>query len=118
MRMTFIGVAAMVVLGMLGAALLAADNPAGKSGETLFQENCAVCHPAGGNILNPTKTLFTRDLEKNGIQTPQDIVRKMRNPGAFSTHPQEWSGMKMFDEKAITDEDALKIAEYILSTFR
>ena len=118
MRIVFLGAAAMVVFILLGARLFAADDLVRKSGETLFQENCAVCHPRGGNILNPTKTLFARDREKNGIHTAQDIIRKMRNPGAFSTHPQEWSGMKMFDEKTITDEDALRIAEYILETFK
>jgi len=42
----------------------------------------------------------------------------MRNPGPAPTHPQEWSGMKMFDKDKISDEDALKIANYVLETFK
>ena len=89
-----------------------------KSGESLFQKHCAACHPKGGNILSPNKTLYRKDLEANNIRTAQDIVAKMRNPGPAPTHPQEWAGMKMFDEKAISEDDALKIADYILKTFK
>ena len=84
----------------------------------MFRENCAVCHPDGGNILNPSKTLHRKDLEANGITKPGDIVAKMRNPGAFPTHPSEWSGMKIFDEGMISHEEALRIANYILDTFK
>jgi hypothetical protein len=45
-------------------------------------------------------------------------VRVIRNPGPVPTHPQEWAGMTMFDEKKISNEDALKIADYILKTFK
>jgi hypothetical protein len=45
-------------------------------------------------------------------------VRVIRNPGPAPTHPQEWAGMTMFDEKKISNEDALKIADYILKTFK
>ncbi len=88
------------------------------SGEALFKEHCASCHPDGGNILNPNKTLHEKDREANNIRTVDDIVRKMRNPGPFPDHPQEWAGMRMFDQKTISDDDARKIADYILKTFR
>ena len=87
------------------------------TGESLFKENCSACHPDGGNILNPKKTLKQKDLEVNDIKTAEAIVKKMRNPGPVPTHPQEWAGMKMFDKNKISDQDALKIAEYILKTF-
>ncbi len=87
-------------------------------GESLFRINCSVCHPKGGNIFNPKKTLFKKDREANNIRSAQDIVRKMRNPGIVATHPDEWSGMKLFDEKAISDKDALEIADYIIRTFK
>jgi mono/diheme cytochrome c family protein len=102
---------------MLSSHLLAKDTATGQSGEQLFQEHCAACHPNGGNILSPQKTLSRKDREANGIKTAEDIVRKMRNPGPFPTHPQEWAGMRMFDEKTIANDDALKIADYILKTF-
>lgn len=87
-------------------------------GESLFTEHCSVCHPDGGNVINPLKTLHKNDLKANNIKTAEDIVKKMRNPGPVPTHPQEWAGMKIFDRKKISDEQALKIAEYILKTFQ
>lgn len=104
----------------LSPALLFAKDTAetGKSGEALFREHCAACHPNGGNILNPKKTLHKKDREANSIMTAEDIIRKMRNPGPFPTHPQEWAGMKMFDEKTISNDNAAKIADYIIKTFQ
>ena len=87
------------------------------TGESLFQENCSPCHPGGDNILNRKKTLHKADREANKIFTAEDIVKKMRNPGPAPTHPQDWAGMKMFDKDKISDEDALKIAHYIINTF-
>ena len=89
-----------------------------KTGEALFKANCAPCHPDGGNILNPKKTLSRKDREANNIVTAADIINKMRNPGPVPTHPQEWSGMKMFDKYKISDDEAQKIAEYVLTTFK
>ena len=68
----------------------------------------AVCHPDGGNIVNPQKTLHKKDREANGVKTTSDIVNKMRNPGP---------GMTQFDGKTISDKDAAAIAGYILKTF-
>jgi cytochrome c6 len=80
-----------------------------KSGEELFKEHCAVCHPDGGNIINPKDTLHKKNLNAANIKKPEDIIMKMRNPGP---------GMTKFDKKMIPDEDAKKIAEYILKTFK
>ena len=103
-----------VLLISLPGRAASADMP----GETLFKQHCAVCHPDGGNVINPQKTLHKKDLAANNIKTAEDIVTKMRNPGPVPTHPQEWGGMKIFDVKKISDENALKIGEYILSTFQ
>jgi cytochrome c6 len=81
----------------------------GKSGEELFKENCAPCHPDGGNIVNPQFTLHKKDREAHGVKTATDIVKKMRNPGP---------GMTKFDSKSIPDKDAKKVADYILKTFK
>jgi cytochrome c6 len=89
-----------------------------KTGEGLFKSNCSSCHPEGGNILNPKKTLSRKDREANNIVTAADIINKMRNPGPSPTHPQEWAGMKMFDKYMISDDEAQKIADYILTTFK
>ncbi len=77
-------------------------------GEALFVRHCAVCHPNGGNIINPEKPLDRASLERNGITDPADIVAIMRKPGP---------GMMIFDQNVISDQDAEKIAEYILKTF-
>jgi cytochrome c6 len=79
-----------------------------QSGEVLFKQYCSICHPDGGNNVNPQKTLHKNDREANGVKKASDIVGKMRNPGP---------GMTQFDEKATSDKDAKEIAEYILKTF-
>jgi cytochrome c6 len=113
--------AVMIVLAVLlfssrpGAS---AENLDLKAGEALFNKHCASCHPKGGNILNPKRTLSREDRHAYNIITAQDIVYKMRNSGPAPTHTGTWSGMKMFDEQSISNDDALKIAEYIIQTFQ
>lgn len=79
-----------------------------KAGQELFMKHCSSCHPDGGNIINPEKTLHKKDRMTNNIKSAQDIIGKMRNPG---------SGMLQFDKKTLSDKDAKEIAEYILKTF-
>jgi cytochrome c6 len=79
------------------------------SGETLFKQHCAVCHPDGGNIIKPEKTLNVKALKTNNITKAGDIVKNMRNPGP---------GMTKFDKETIPDKDAMAIGEYILETFK
>lgn len=74
-----------------------------------FEEHCAVCHPNGGNTINPQKTLNRKSLEASGIKSAKDIIGKIRNPG---------TGMTKFDEKAISNKEAKAIAEYVLKTFK
>ncbi len=81
----------------------------GEGGAQLFARYCATCHPGGGNILNPSKTLQRLTLAANGITTPEGIVARMRNPGR---------GMKRFDPEEISDAKGRRIAAYILETFR
>jgi cytochrome c6 len=80
-----------------------------KAGESLFKQNCSPCHPEGGNISDPQRSLRGPVLKANRITRPEDIVRIMRHPG---------SRMIRFDETTITDRDARLIAEYILATFK
>lgn len=81
----------------------------GPSGEELFKTHCAVCHPDGGNIVNPQFTLHKEDRDEHGIKRIADVIKKMRNPGP---------GMTKFDKATIPDKDARKIAEYIFKTFK
>ena len=96
----------LMLFGAIGYAEKAAK---GKSGEELFKQYCAVCHPDGGNIINPEHTLHKKHIQAHKITKPGDIIKKMRNPDP---------GMTKFDTKTIPDKDAQKIAEYILKTFK
>lgn len=80
-----------------------------KPGEAMFKKHCAICHRDGGNIVNPKKTLYKKDLDASNFKKADDIVRLMRNGG---------TGMPKFNEKTIPDKDATEIAEYILKTFK
>jgi cytochrome c6 len=104
-----------ITVAMLGVCSLAASAPAdmkkgGKiNGAEEFQNHCAVCHPDGGNIINPAFTLHKKDRLKNGVKTSKDIIGKMRNPGP---------GMTKFDKDTLSDEKAKAIADYILKTYK
>ncbi len=104
----------MVTIAALGLLSLPALSLAGIlsaekiDGATKFKEHCAVCHPNGGNIVNPKKTLDSKTLAANGIKTAKDIIAIMRNPGP---------GMTKFDTKTISDTEAKAIANYILKAF-
>jgi len=115
-RLTFFLLAVSLPLFLVAISVKGAL-AAGATGEVLFKTNCSACHPDGDNILNRKKTLHKADREANNIVTAEDIIQKMRNPGPAPTHPQDWAGMKMFDKDKISNEDALKIANYILKTF-
>ena len=108
MKRIFIGPLIVISLVLIcrGVPAQAADGSQGQQG---FIKNCAVCHPEGRNIINAAKTLQKKNLLANGIRDAADIVRNMRNPGP---------GMTRFDEKAIPEETAKAIAEYILKTFK
>jgi cytochrome c6 len=80
-----------------------------KIGETDYNERCVACHPGGGNVFNPQKTLHKKDLEANNIRTPEDIIKIMRNPGP---------NMTRFDENSLPEKEAKEIAEYILENFK
>jgi len=79
------------------------------SGAELFSLHCAACHPDGGNTINPEKTLHSAGLRANNIRSAEDIVEKMRNPGA---------GMPKFSQAVIPDREARLIAEHVLAAFR
>jgi len=98
-----LAITATVVATLTASAVFAA------SGEELFKKHCSACHPDGGNVVNPKKTLSKKDREKNGMKDAQAIVKNMRNPGP---------GMAKFDKGTVSDKEAKAIAEYILKTFK
>ena len=73
-----------------------------------FEQHCAACHPKGGNIIRPDKTLSKKAMAARGIKSEKDVVAKMRNPGP---------GMNKFDAKTVPDKEAAAIAGYILKSF-
>lgn len=99
----------LTVIAVVGATGLNAAEAAEKTGEQLFVEHCALCHPDGGNIITPDKTLRKKDLDANKIKTAEDVVKIMRKPG---------QGMTAFDIKSLSDKDARKIADYIFKKFK
>ena len=78
-------------------------------GEAGFKQYCAACHPNGGNIINPKKTLHKKDLDASKIKNAEDIVKIMRTPPP---------GMTPFDANTVPDKEAKDIANYILTTFK
>jgi cytochrome c6 len=102
-----------VFLSASGSAVFADNAAKAKSGttsgEVLFKQHCSMCHPEGGNIINPKKSLREKSLQASNIRSAEDIVKVMRKPGP---------GMTKFDEKTLPDKEAKEIAEYILKAFK
>ncbi|GAW66344.1 cytochrome C [Geoanaerobacter pelophilus] len=104
-----------VSVSVLSLAVMAAPGfCAAKKAEKIdakakFDQHCVACHPNGGNIIRPDKTLSKKSLAAHGVKSEKDIVAKMRNPGP---------GMTKFDAKAVPDAEANAIAKYIMATFK
>ena len=81
----------------------------GPPGGVLFLRHCAGCHPDGKNLIYPPKDLRRLTLAANGITQPEDIVTILRNPGR---------GMPRFDRTVIPDDEARRIAVYVMAAFR
>ncbi len=109
MKKMFVILAFGVAISFAATAAFPGMADAAQSGEALFMEHCKVCHPDGGNVVNPKKTLHKADRDANNVKTANDIVNKMRHPGP---------GMVTFDEKTIPNKEAKEIAEYVLKTFK
>ncbi|MCX5902246.1 MAG: c-type cytochrome [Proteobacteria bacterium] len=88
----------------------AQEEPAFASGKRLFEKHCAVCHPNGGNVVNPKKTLKKKDRDANGISSADKLTGYMMNPGP---------GMPrlVHEDRELTKEQAESIAAYIIETF-
>jgi cytochrome c6 len=108
-KMKKLGVVLVVMMVCSGSMVRAEDAAKNSPGEKQFAKHCAVCHPQGGNIVNPKKTLRKNDLAANNIKTEKDIIKEFRNGVP---------GMPKFDENAISKADAQEIAQYILKSFK
>ena len=101
--------AAVCGLFAFSATVSGAEAVIRRNGEAEFKSRCSACHPDGGNIIRPKKTLSKTDREKNGVKTANDIIKKMRKPG---------EGMTTFDAKTLPEKEAQRIAEYVIATFK
>jgi cytochrome c6 len=109
MKKSLIVTVAALSLTMFASAGFCDAKKGGKiDGKHEFEEHCAVCHPKGGNIIKPDKTLSKKSMAAHGVKTEKDVVAKMRNPGP---------GMNKFDAKAVSDKEAKAIAAYVLKSF-
>jgi cytochrome c6 len=110
MKKSLIAMVALLAVCSFATTVLA-DTKKGEKidGAKEFKEHCTACHPDGGNIVNPKKTLSLKDREANGVKSAKDIIRNMRKPGP---------GMTPFDTKTISDKEAKAIADYIVKTFK
>lgn len=98
MKRSILAAIIVVSSSMISVAAFAAAN----TGETLFKEKCASCHPDGGNIMKPAASI-------KGIKSSAKIIKQIRKGG---------SGMPAFDAKAISDANAKQLADYIMKTFK
>ena len=106
-RMTVLLVSVLMVFCV--GTIVFAEKASKDTGEAEFKKHCAVCHPEGGNIVNPKKTLHKKDREANNVKTEADIIKNIRKPGP---------GMTAFDEKTLSNDEAREVAKYILKTFK
>lgn len=108
-KLVIVSVSVLSLAVMAAPGICAAKKAEKIDAKAKFDQHCVACHPKGGNIIRPDKTLSKKSLETHGIKTEKDIVAKMRNPGA---------GMTKFDAKAVPEAEATAIAKYILATFK
>ncbi len=74
------------------------------SGAQVFQNNCAMCHIGGKNVIMPDKTLDQAALEKYGKNSVAAITAQVK------------AGMNAMPafEKKLTDSQIEDVAAYIL----
>lgn len=97
----------MVVLLTIASFLLSLPAFAGnlRNGESLFQENCAICHIGGANLIIPEKNLKHETLMQFGLASKAAIVHQIT---------QGKNIMPAFGE-ALSEEQIENIAAYVLT---
>lgn len=79
------------------------DRGKGKTGQEEFQTNCSVCHPNGGNVINPKKPM--KGSEK--LANFKTFLAWIRKPVQTMTS---------FPTSQISDKQARELYDYILRT--
>jgi cytochrome c6 len=75
-----------------------------EKGESIFLNNCAVCHNGGNNIIIPEKNLKKETLEANGMNTKSAIEYQVLNGK---------NGMPAFGGR-LKESDIEAVAIYVL----
>ena len=95
----------MLVLGVATCSFVLAaftqDSAQGSSGNVLFNEQCAVCHPNGGNTVNPNKPL----KGSPAMQKFDVFLTWIRKPD---------QPMPPFPSSKISDQKAKELYDYLL----
>jgi cytochrome c6 len=80
-----------ILLLLLVNSALPAFAATNAHGEELFSSNCAMCHPGGGNVMNPSKALkgeaFAKQFSKDSLIA--SVVRKGIPNTVMSPFPKE-----------------------------
>merc|ERR1712216_488701 len=110
---------ALAVATAAAAALMLTCGPAMAEEPTpvaaLFTKSCAGCHNGGGNVLQAGASLSTADLQRNGVDSPEElynIIYKGKNkmPGyGVDCAPK---GKGTFGPR-LSDEDISSLVTYI-----
>mmetsp|Transcript_41008 Transcript_41008/g.100857 ORF Transcript_41008/g.100857 Transcript_41008/m.100857 type:complete len:170 (+) Transcript_41008:40-549(+) len=99
--------AVVVVVGATVLTSSATNDPSPVlDGATLFENNCAGCHPGGGNIIGYArrKTLKTKALDRNRLFSRASIVELMKaGPGT----------MPKYGER-LSEEELNTVADFVL----
>eukprot|EP00257_Ricinus_communis_P018992 XP_015577843.1 cytochrome c6, chloroplastic isoform X4 [Ricinus communis] len=111
-----------IALSPLTAAAFLALSPLSytpdiQKGATLFSRSCIGCHDAGGNLIQPGATLFMKDLQRNGVDSEEEIYKityfgKGRMPGFGQNCTPR--GQCTFGPR-LQDEEIKLLAEFVKS---
>ncbi|KAH9795708.1 cytochrome c6 [Citrus sinensis] len=88
-----------------------------QKGVSLFRQACIGCHDGGGNVIQPGATLFLKDLQRNGVDTEDEIYHvtyfgKGRMPGFGEKCTPR--GQCTFGAR-LQDEDIKLLAQFVKS---
>jgi uncharacterized membrane protein len=108
----FLSFLTVVALGYYGGEIVLGGRspnipPEFRQAAKIFNAQCSMCHPAGGNIANPKVPL------RNAPQLAsfQAFVRQIRNPKLPSGQP---GAMPPISKGKLSDEEAWELYQYIL----
>jgi cytochrome c6 len=101
-RVLHFALIAVIIVGLFIMLGLTRATSQPKTGEQLFQQNCAACHANGGNVINPQKPLKDGPSLKS-FATFLPWIRKPVQP------------MPAFPPSTISDRQAKELYDYILA---